>query len=177
MRSQDYHIFIKPFITFEIVTLVNQILVKNNLSIKADKHSSIRLYDYEIGEDEFYFTTEDIVNPKLDLDKIKNNPSGGSISYQYFNSEVLISFNIIDCELYSIDTISISFHFQIYELYQELIDNLIKVIHNKTNAIRTIGGENISDDVDTAKNELKNAKKGIFEQRYVIDWQSSHKKK
>lgn len=169
MRSQDYHIFISPLPTAKIITLVDKVLVTNGLLIEANGNSSIRLYDYEIEEDEFYFTTESITNPIADLEKLKANPSGGCIAYQYFSSDVLVSFNIVDSDLYTIDTISISFHFQIYQLHQERIDRLIQMLHQTTNAIRTIGGESISEDTDLEKEVLVNTKAGILKKQYSVD--------
>lgn len=170
MRTQDFHIFTPPTVTNDIVTLVNQLLISHEFSIVVNGLSFIRLYDYEIGDEEFYFTTEDITDPKKDLLRLKRNPKGGCISYEYLESEVLISFNTVDCDLDFIDMISASFQYQIYKLHKEKIDILVKKMHDTINGLRTIGGENLSDDIDIEKEALLETKSGYFKKKYPIDY-------
>jgi hypothetical protein len=170
MNLQDYFIYINPISTNGIISLIDNILKNHNLSIKANSSFYFGLSDYEIGDEEFNFKTKNITNSQEDLDKLKHNPAGGWITYLYQNTKVLVGFDMNDCSLYLLDTISISIYYNEYILHQHFIDNLIKTIHIESDAIRTIGGENISEDVDIVKNELNNTKKGLSKNKYTIDW-------
>lgn len=173
MRMIDYFLYIKPSLLTEAVEQVNIILVENGFYIEANGLSSVHLNDYEIGEDEYYFKVEDIVDPIKDLTQIKYSLAGGFIAYQYDNSDVLVGFDAFESKLYYTDTISLSFQHSIHEHNKITIEKIIKKIHIKLNSIYTIGGEGISEDIDVVKKEFYRAKnkeprdKGTFS--YMIN--------
>lgn len=169
-QLQDYYIYIDPLPIPEIVSLINKILLNNNLTIEADGQARFCLNDYESDDDEFSFSINKIKDSKTDLNKIKYHPTGGWICYQYKKSNVLIGFEPICSPLNTVDTISFSMSLYEYSFHNKKIDFLLKDLHKKVNAIRTIGGENISEDVDTVKNELINTQQGLFKNKYPVDW-------